>query len=265
MKLLIKLLPLVVIGLLIASCTSSRVGTTASAMYDVDDLYAHSWDLTELNGVTVNRSGDAYSYITFTPGTTSRIYGYTGCNYLGGTLSFSGTNGVTLTPTLTTKKVCTGNTENAYITSLRGVDTWAIKDNKLVMYDNGRTVARFTPSTYTNNKLYGNWQLAYIDDDKIVFDEVYPSGKRPSVVFMADKAVVSGTTGCNTYSCPVRINSNGIAFADCSIPSKVECADKGEDMFLRRLGYVNNYRFDDDDTLVFVTDDNTIMRFTRVK
>ena len=82
---------------------------------------------------------------------------------------------------------------------------------------------------------------------------------------MADKAVVSGTTGCNTYSCPVRINSNGIAFADCSIPSKVECADKGEDMFLRRLGYVNNYRFDDDDTLVFVTDDNTIMRFTRVK
>jgi heat shock protein HslJ len=263
MKSLIQLLPLVCVLFAVTACGPAQYATTRGAMIESDALYDHSWELAELNGTTIVRDGDRYSYITFTPN-TNKISGYTTCNYLGGTISLSGTNGIRVSPVVTTKNSCTGNKLDAsLVPALQGVDSWAVVDDDLVMYRNGNIIARWTPAKYASDDLYGNWQLTYVDDHTVPFNVLYPEDKRPTIVFTQGKNVMTGTTGFNTISCPVSISSNGITFADCE-STKVACEGPGESIFMDNLKSINHYSFTDDNTLVLVTDDNKVMRFKRL-
>ena len=254
------MLPLLGLFVIFTSCYPSQVSTTSGAMLEPDLLYANSWDLAELNGTPIT----SHSYITFTPG-SNRLTGYTSCNYLGGTIAMSANNGISLTPFATTKNNCAGNTLDAsLISSMRGVDRWGMVGDQLVMYDDGRIIARWSPSNFTNNDLEGNWQLTYVSDNTMPFDVMFPVERRPTIVFNSGSDEISGNTGFNTFSCPMTINSNGIAFADCT-SSKLDCEGPGEAIFLKDLKNINNYTITDDNTLVFFTDDNTVMKFTRIK
>jgi heat shock protein HslJ len=263
MKSLNLLLPLVCVFFMM-SCGPTQVATSSNPMYERDVLYDNSWDLIELNGTTIARTGDRYSYITFTPGANT-ISGYTSCNQIGGTIAFKDANGLTFSPTVTTKNVCTDNrVDVSLVPALRNVDKWAVVDDNLVMYDDGKIVARWAPSGFTNEDLYGNWQLAYVSDTDMPFDVLYPVDKRPTIVFAADKKdVIHGTTGYNTINCPVKMNGLGITFEDCT-STKIACEGPGESMFMDNLKSINHYRLTDDNTLVMVTDDNQILRFKRL-
>ena len=264
MKSIMQLLSFLSILAIFTACYPSQVSTSSNAMYDRDMLYANSWNLAELNGTTIKANGDTYSYLTFTPG-SNRITGYTGCNYIGGTLSMTGTNNISFTPFATTRNHCVGNSiDVSLVPALQGVNSWGIVDDDLVMYKNGNIVARWTPSEYTNEDLHGDWQLSYVSDNSAAFDVLYPADKRPTLVFAKGKNIVSGTTGYNTYSCPVTINSNGLSFADCS-STKTPCEGAGESIFLNDLKTINNYTLADENTLVLFTDDNTVMKFTRIR
>lgn len=264
MKSLIRLLPLVSVFFFLTSCYPSQVATTSGAMMEPDLLYSNSWDLVELNGTPISQNGDRYSYITFTPG-TNRLSGYTSCNYIGGTVSLRDANGISFSPIVTTDNNCASNTIDAsLLPALRTVENWSVVDDHLVMTRNGKTIARWAPSAYTNEDLYGNWQLTYVSDNSMPFDVLYPVDRRPVLMFDKSGNAVSGNTGFNTYNCPVRINSNGIAFADCTV-TKMACEGPGEAIFMEDLKDINNYRFTDENTLVFFTDDDTVMRFTRIK
>lgn len=264
MKALTHLLTLAIVLLLLVSCGPTKVATTSSSMYERDALYANSWDLVELNGKTIARSGDRYSYITFTPN-SNRISGYTTCNYIGGKISLSGANGITVTPVRTTNNTCTDNSlDVSLIPSLQGVTSWGMENNKLVFYKNNKVVARLTPSTYRNKDLYGTWQLAYVNENSVPFDVLYPTDKRPTLVFTEGKNIVTGTTGYNTYNCPVYVNSNGITFTDCTA-TQLAYEGKGEPVYLSDLRNINNYTLMDNNTLVFYTDGNTVLKFTRIK
>ena len=263
MKSLMQLLPLVFALFLVSSCGPTQLATTSSAMHEPDVLYTNSWDLAELNGTTIVRNDDRYSYITFTP-KTNRISGYTSCNNLGGTIALTGDNGIRFSPMLTTKNTCSGNAVDvSLLPALQTVDTWGMIDKDLVMYRNGKTVARWSPSKYSNKDLYGNWKLSHVSGSDLPFDVLYPADKRPTIVFAADKNVISGTTGYNTISCPVSITGNGIAFSDCS-STKIACEGPGEALFMDNLKTINHYTFTDDNTLVMVTGDNKVLRFTRL-
>ena len=180
-------------------------------------------------------------------------------------MALSGKNGIRFTPTVTTKNSCTGNSlDVSLVPALKSVDTWAVVDDDLVMYRNGVKVARWTPAKYASDDLYGNWQLTYVDDHTVPFNVLYPTDKVPTIVFAEGKNVVTGMTGYNTISCPVSITSNGITFSDCE-STKVACEGPGESIFMDNLKSINHYSFTDENTLVLVTDDNKIMRFTRLR
>lgn len=263
MKSLIQALTLFSVIALFTACYPSQVATTSNPMYEPDLLYDNSWDLIELNGNVIDPMSDTYSYITFTPSTNS-ISGYTSCNAIGGTLSLSDRNGLTLTPRVTTNNTCVGNRIDAtLVPALRNVNTWAVVDDHLVMYDDGQIVARWAPSEFTDDDLYGNWKLSYVSDNTLPFDVMYPKDKIPTLVFTDGNNVVTGTTGYNTISCPITITGSGIAFSDCE-STKVACEGPGESIFMNNLKSINHYRFTDDNTLVLVTDDNEVMRFTRM-
>jgi len=264
MKALFQLLPLLCLCFILTSCGPSQVATSSNPMHERDVLYANSWDLAELNGSTILRTDDEYSYITFNPN-TNRIAGYTSCNYLGGSISLTEPSGITFDPIVTTKRACPGNTlDVSLVPALRGVDRWARVNDQLVMYDDGKVIARWTPSRFSDDDLTGNWRLDYISDREADFDVLYPVAKRPTLVFAADNGVVTGSTGYNTFNCPVKVRSNGIAFADCSA-TKMACEGPGEAMFMDDLKTINNYTFADDNTLVLFTDDDTVLRFKRIK
>lgn len=262
MKFLISLLPLLSLFAIFTSCYPSQVSTSSNAMMEPDELYATSWDLAELNGTTIIADDDDYSYLTFTPG-TNRITGYTGCNYIGGTITMRDVNGITFSPVATTNRVCADNTIDAVLfPALRDVDSWAIVNDDLVVYKNGKAVARFEASDYRNTDLYGNWQLSYVNDDAIDFDALYPASYRPSLIFSPGSNMITGTTGYSQITCPVSINRNGISFATCA-GLNTTTARSSETMFLDDLGGINNYSLADNNTLVLYRDGDIVMRFTR--
>lgn len=262
MKSLIQVLTLFIALFIIASCGPTQVATSSNPMFERDALYENSWQLVELNGNTITASGDRISYLTFTPG-SNRISGYTSCNYLGGTLSFSGANGVSFSPIMTTDHDCVGNrVDVSLIPALRGVDSWAVVKDDLVMYDGNKIVARWAPSMVASDNISGSWQLSYINDHTMPFDVMYPT--RPTLVIDTEKNIVSGNTGFNTYSCPVTIKSSGLTLAECEA-TKVACEGPGEAIYLKDLKKINNYTLADENTLVLFTGDNTVMKFTRIK
>ena len=265
MKSLIQLLALTCVLFTAVSRGTTQYATSSNAMVERDVLYANSWDLVELNGATIARTDGRYSYISFTPNTNT-ISGYTSCNTLGGTIALTGANGITFNPVVNTKNTCTSNTLDAsLVPALRNVESWAVVNNDLVMYRDSKAIARWTPSTYSDDDLYGNWQLVHVSDTDIPFDVLYPVDKRPTIVFNADNSsTMHGTTGYNTISCPLKVNGYGVAFSDCT-STKVACEGPGESMFMDNLKSINHYTFIDDNTLVLVTDDNRIMRFSRLK
>jgi heat shock protein HslJ len=96
------------------------------------------------------------------------------------------------------------------------------------------------------------------------FEVLYPSGKVPTLVFEKDNiTMVKGTTGYNTISCPVKISGTGMAFSDCT-STNLACEGPGESVYMGNLKNVNHYRLLNDNTLVVVTNDNKVMRFTRL-
>ena len=208
MKSLIQLLPLACLFMLATSCGPTQYASSSNAMMERDVLYDNSWELVELNGSAISPA-ERYSYITFTPNSNA-ISGYTSCNTLGGTMALTGSNKVTFTPVVATKNSCINNpVDVALVPALRNVDSWAVVDDDLIMYRSGKAIARWSPSRYDDDDLYGNWQLVDVSDTDMPFDVLYPVDKRPTIVFAADKTgIIHGTTGYNTISCPVKIAGN---------------------------------------------------------
>ena len=80
----------------------------------VDDhsaLFAHSWNLVELNGVSTMQPGMKQAFITFQEGdyNYNRISGFTGCNYIRGSVHLQGEDNITFHPDLLTNYNCAGN------------------------------------------------------------------------------------------------------------------------------------------------------------
>lgn len=262
MKSLMFLLSLLSI-MLFNSCGPTQYASSSNAMYDQSDIYDNNWYLVELNGTPITMTADRHSYLTFSP-SGNQITGYTSCNQLGGTFSFSGTDGISFSPRVTTKNTCAGNSIDAsFVPALQGVNRWAMVNDDLVMYKNGNIVARFSPSDYSEDDLYGDWQLSYIDnDDNVAFTTLYPEDHIPTLTFRDNATAISGSTGYNTLSCPLTISGVGLTFGACTSNMTTD-SRMGETLFLNNLKNINHYTLTNDNTLVLVTDDNRIMRFTR--
>ncbi|KAB7732659.1 META domain-containing protein [Rudanella paleaurantiibacter] len=109
--------------------------------------------------------------------------------------------------------------------------------------------------------LGGSWELNYISGPRIAFGGLYPEQK-PTLTFGTDGRL-SGNTSCNAFNGPVTVSGNGIRFADSMAMTRKMCPGEGETVFLNTLKRVNRYALSDPNTLVLLTDDVAVMRFTR--
>ncbi len=121
-------------------------------------------------------------------------------------------------------------------------------------------------TTYTNStvsKLEGTWELNYISGKTIAFDSLYPN-KKPIITFDIANKLTSGSTGCNNFNGPIKLDDNRISFTDPMAMTRMMCSDiKGENVFLETLKKINNWSVKDNNTLNLLMDDVGMMRFTK--
>jgi heat shock protein HslJ len=240
----------------------------ADINYDRSALYAHSWNLVELNGYPTVSPEIKKAYIIFKPGDDeyNRITGFTGCNYMIGRIDLKGEDEIKFTPNIITNNNCGGGSlELPLLDVLAETDRWAEKGGQLFLYKKGKVIAKWNPSAYLNTTLNGVWQLYYLRDHTIPFTDLYPVTNRPSMIFSWSANSVSGYSGCHEFSCPVLINTNSMVFANNAVVQDTTCNSKGEYVFMNGLNKVTGYAFKDDKTLVLIANSEPLMAFTKIK
>lgn len=93
-------------------------------------LFAQSWNLVELNGVSTMQPGVKQAYITFQRGefNFNRISGFTGCNYIGGKIDLLDDDGIAFHPEPITNNNCHGSSVEANLMqTLLSADGWSEK------------------------------------------------------------------------------------------------------------------------------------------
>jgi len=249
-------------------CQKGPANKDIVADYDRSPLYANSWNLVELNGLSTLQPDIKQAYITFKPGDNeyNRITGFTGCNYIIGRIDLSGEEEIKFTPDLVTNNNCAGSSvETAMLQTLSVVDRWSEKNGQLLLYHKGKVVAKWNPSAYSNKNLNGVWQLYYVRNHTEPFTELYPVTNRPSMIFSETENLVTGYAGCHEFSCPVMINANSMVFAENKAVQDTTCKGDGENIFLSSLSKVTGYTFKDDKTLVLIANNEAVLAFNRMK
>ncbi len=114
------------------------------------------------------------------------------------------------------------------------------------------------------SELNGTWQLDYISGPRIAFEGLYP-GKKPQINFDVANSRISGNTGCNNFSGPVRIDGSKISFNELLALTKMFCPGEGETVFLETLKKINLWAVTDTSTLNLIMGDIAMMRFRKLK
>lgn len=118
------------------------------------------------------------------------------------------------------------------------------------------------PSTSTNQKLAGTWELNYISGRRITFDGLYPE-KKPTITFDTVNQRVNGSTSCNAFNGKLVVDGPTISFTEPMAMTRMMCPGEGEQAFLDVLKTVNRYAISDDNTLTMLMGDVAVMRFIR--
>ncbi len=230
-------------------------------------LFAHSWSLIELNGVSTLQPGIKQAYITFQRGEFgyNRMSGFTGCNYIGGRINLPDDDGIIFHPDLITNDNCAGSTvESPLMQTIMNADSWSEKNGQLLLHRKGKVVAKWNPTNYSNGSLTGAWELGYLSGLSKPFSEIYPESQCPRLVFSPGQNMATGYSGCHEYTTSFLINQHTLVFTGPT-PCDTTCEVSHENIFLSTLNGVNAYVFKDDKTLVLFNDDQPVMAFQRRK
>ena len=250
-----------------ASAQSVASANSKTTVDHRDALFASSWNLVELNGVSTMQPGVKQAYVTFQRGdyNYNRISGFTGCNYIGGKIDLLDDDGIAFHPEPITNNNCHGSSVEAnLLQTLLSADEWSEKNGQLLLERKGKIIARWNPVTYSNKALTGAWQLGYISELAAPFEEVFPDEKYPVIVFMERQNHVTGYSGCHEFKSPFVINNNTILFTE-NTPCDSTCHVNEKNIFLSKLSSINGYVFKDDKTLVLIDDARPVMAFTRMR
>ncbi len=120
-----------------------------------------------------------------------------------------------------------------------------------------------TESTQSAAALQGTWEANIVTGSPIPFEERYPN-KKPSLVFDLSENRVSGSTGCNQFNGPVKIDGRKIKFSDQMVMTRMMCPGEGEPVFLKTLSSVNRFALNpNESTLTLLNGDIAVMRFSK--
>ena len=110
-------------------------------------------------------------------------------------------------------------------------------------------------------KLNGSWTVDYLSAPGENWDSLYLT-KKPEMNFSVADNRVTGTTSCNSFSGPIKIEGNKISFPEPFAMTRMLCPGKGESVFLETLKKVNTYSTDGK-TLNFIMGDVAILRLVK--
>ncbi len=129
---------LLFIPVLIFSCAGNRV-------QKLNVLPDRTWKLVELDGRTIEYSGERHPYAVFKTA-DSRVYGSGGCNRYSGSFKVSGQK-ITISQLISTKMACMEiDYENVFLRTLESSDEFVISGDSLYLKNNGSISARFVIS-----------------------------------------------------------------------------------------------------------------------
>lgn len=119
-----------------------------------------------------------------------------------------------------------------------------------------------TDTMPNETELTGTWELNYVANPPLAFNELY-SIKKPAITFDVAGKTVSGNTGCNSFSGKLNVSGNKISFNEPMALTKMMCEGDGEQTFLEALNKVNTWAVTEGKTLNLIMGDIAVMRFTK--
>ncbi len=253
--------------LLLPSC--ERAKTTAEKLTgSTEFLYKYQWNLTELAGQPVLAT--KAPYITFVQGEVDRVAGYTGCNQFGGEVDLSNLNFVKFSELNSTKMACVGeNIEPAFLDIFTRADAWSITIDELSLFQGKDLLAKFKglpPETEKmeskGSPLNGRWELRSVSGTKLTYEALYP-GQKPSLAFNLPVMEVMGSTGCNSFTGAIAMDTNHIEFINLVATEKA-CNGIGEPTFINAMKAVSTFTIVDSNTLELMKADTALLRFVRM-
>jgi|AntRauMFilla1563_2_1112583.scaffolds.fasta_scaffold01649_5 heat shock protein HslJ len=134
----LNLLSIGLIFLLISSCGSLK------AINPLSFLTGNSWTLSTLMGneLDIEQFSGGIPTLDFLEG--GRLAGFTGCNNLSGSFQLEG-NGIKLDPGAVTRKACSGNGEQAFLSALGKVGNLKVGKDKLTFLNGSEQLMSFVP------------------------------------------------------------------------------------------------------------------------
>ncbi|HLO79744.1 MAG TPA: META domain-containing protein, partial [Chitinophagaceae bacterium] len=118
-------------------------GVKPSAPATLPEEFKGNWELEYITGPRIAFEGlypDKKPTLIYEGGTEYK--GNTSCNGMGGNLMVTAT-GVIFNPPITTMMACPGNGEQTFLKTFKEVDSYEIKDGKLILKSKGVEMMRF--------------------------------------------------------------------------------------------------------------------------
>ncbi|WP_206367254.1 META domain-containing protein [Sphingobacterium sp. SGR-19] len=242
--------------MLLASCAVRK-----SSNNGVSDLVGKKWQLVELHGKPVAAKVNGKMPFLKLEEKSDRYSASGGCNGIGGEYTLEKNNGITFSRGMSTMMACADmSIENGLRTLFDEVDTYAVNENtmRLSKGKDGEALAKFALVVDQSDKLAGTWELDYILEHEINFDELY-SGRKPTITFNVAEKKVSGNSSCNNFSGSVNMDGHTISFGPM-MSTKMACPGNGEQVFFKNLERVTSFDVRDS-TLTMIMDDMVVMRW----
>jgi heat shock protein HslJ len=112
------------------------------------------------------------------------------------------------------------------------------------------------------SSLNGTWELSELNMSSPALEQLYPDAK-PTIVFDVSNHKISGSTGCNQYNGPYKVNG---AVLDLSTPlgmTRKFCPGDGETTFVQTLQKVNGWTVREN-VLRLMSGDMVVMHFKKI-
>ncbi|HYI77807.1 MAG TPA: META domain-containing protein [Chryseolinea sp.] len=113
-----------------------------------------------------------------------------------------------------------------------------------------------------NFQLGGEWQLEKINGQS---SEQISARKKPFIRFDEVENRISGSTGCNSFSGPLKFTDNSIDLNQPFMMTKMFCEGVDEARFMHTLERGTKFQFMNENILQIKNGDTVLMEFSRVK
>lgn len=168
----------------IVSCTAPK-GVSSEKLLG-------EWEVVEMNGQSVAPSAET-PYLGFQ---AERLYGFTGCNSLTGTVETAALEkgNIDFLKLGSTLMACPDDKyERNFMDALHEAAHVRMSDGSLLLTDaSGNVKVRLQPRKFTAENLQGEWEVVELNGKKVV-----PGDNTPFIGFDTEEKRIYGFTGCN--------------------------------------------------------------------